>query len=61
MSIFDACDHCDDLFQTGDAYSAEEKLTAKFIINDVVWIIMATVPQLVFASFLRMLFREGAF
>ena len=51
VSIFEACD---DLLQTGDAYSAEEK---KPRARAVVRIVLASVPQLlVFASFLRMLF-----
>ena len=50
-SIFKAYD---DLLQTGDAYSAEEK---KHRARDVVRIVLASVTQLlVFASFLRMLF-----
>ena len=50
-SIFEACD---DLLQTGDAYSAEEK---KHRARAVVRIVLAYVPQLlVFASFLRMIF-----
>ena len=51
VSIFKACD---DLLQTGDAYSAEEK---KHRARAVVRIVLASVPQLlVFASYLRMLF-----
>ena len=50
-SIFKACD---DLLQTGDPYSEEEK---KRRARAVVRIVLASVPQLlVFASFLRMLF-----
>ena len=50
-SIFEACD---DLLQTGDAYSAEEK---KHRARAVVRIVLASVPQLlVIASFLRMIF-----
>ena len=48
-SIFEACDY---LLQTGDAYSAEEKHRD----SSVVRIVLACVPQLVFANFLRMLF-----
>ena len=53
-SIFDACG---DLLQTGDAYSAAEKHRAR----DVVRIVMASVPQLVFANLLRMLFLAPVF
>ena len=50
-SIFEACD---DLLQTGDAYSAEEKTHRARV---VVRIVLAYVPQLLmFASFLMMLF-----
>ena len=48
-SIFEACD---DRLQTGDAYSAEEKHRARTVVR----IVMASVPELVFANFLRMLF-----
>ena len=48
-SIFEACD---DLLQTGDAYSAAEKHGARAVVR----IVLASVPQLVFANFLRMLF-----
>ena len=47
-SIFEACDY---LLQTGDAYSAEEKHRAKAVGR----IVLASVPQLVFANFSRML------
>ena len=47
-SIFEACD---DLLQTGDAYSAEEKHRAGAVVR----IVLASVPLLVFANFLRML------
>ena len=53
-SIFEACD---DLLQTGDAYSAEETLRARAVIR----IDMASVPQLMFANFLRMLFLTPVF
>ena len=54
-SIFEACD---DLLQTGDAYSAEEKHRA----TAVVWIVLVSVPQLlVFANLLRMLFLTPVF
>ena len=54
-SIFEACD---DLLQTGDAYSAEEKHRA----TTVVWIVLVSVPQLlVFANLLRMLFLTPVF
>ena len=50
-SIFESCD---DMLQTVDAYSAEEK---KHIAMAVVRIVLASVAQLlVFASFSRMLF-----
>ena len=49
VSIFEACD---DLLQTGDAYSTEEKHRSRAV----VLIVLASVPQLVFANFLRMLF-----
>ena len=52
VSIFEACD---DLLQTGDAYSAAEKH------RGVVRIVLASVPQLVFANFLRMLFLALVF
>ena len=42
-SIFEACD---DLLQTGDAYSAEEKHRARAVVR----IVLASVPQLVFAN-----------
>ena len=48
-SIFEACD---DLLQTRDAYSAEEKHRARAV----VWIVLAFVPQLVFANFWRVIF-----
>ena len=48
-SIFEACD---DLLQTGDAYSAEKK---KHRVRAVVRIVLASVPRLAFASFSRML------
>ena len=54
VSIFEACD---DLLQTGDAYSAAEKHRARAV----VWIGQASVPQLVFANFLRMLFLAPVF
>ena len=54
-SIFEACD---DLLQIGDAYSAEKK---KQIARAVVRIVLASVPQLVFVSFLRMLFLAPVF
>ena len=53
-SIVDACD---DLLQTGDAYSSEEEHRARAV----VWIVLASVPQLVFANFLRMLFLAPVF
>ena len=53
-SIFEACD---DLLQTGDAYSAAEKHRARAVVR----IVPATVPQLVFANFLRMLFLAPVF
>ena len=53
-SIFEACD---DLLQTGDAYSAEEKHRARAVVR----IVLASVPQLVFANFLRMLFLAPVF
>ncbi len=53
-SIFEACD---DLLQTGDAYSAEEKHRARAV----VWIVLAYVPQLVFANLFRMLFLIPVF
>ena len=48
-SIIEACD---DLLKTGDAYSAAEKHRARAMVR----IVMASVPQFVFANFLRMLF-----
>ena len=48
---------CDDLLQTGDAYSAAEKHRARAVVR----IVMASVPQLVFANFLRMLFLAPVF
>ena len=48
-SIFEACY---DLLQTGDAYSAEEKHRTRAVVR----IVLASVPQLVFTSFSRMLF-----
>ena len=53
-SIFEACD---DLLQTGDAYTAEEKRRARAVVR----IVLASVPQLVFANFLRMLFLTPVF
>ena len=55
-SIFESCD---DLLQTGDAYSAEEmKHRARAIVR----IVLASVPQLlVFVSFLMMLFLAPVF
>ena len=53
-TIFEACD---DLLQTGNAYSAQEKHRAR----DVVRIVFASVPQLVFANVLRMLFLAPVF
>ena len=53
-SIFEACN---DLPQTGDSYSEEEK---KHIAMDMVRIVVASVPQL-FGSFLRMLFIAPVF
>ena len=54
-SIFEACD---DLLQTGDAYSAEEKHRATTVVR----IVLVSVPQLlVFANFLRMLFLAPVF
>ena len=53
-SIFEACD---DLLQTGDAYSAAEKHRARAVVR----IVLASVPQLVFANFLRMLFLAPVF
>ena len=54
-SIFEACD---DLLQIGNAYSAEKK---KHRARAVVRIVLASVPQLVFANFLRMLFLAPVF
>ena len=51
-SIFEACD---DLLQTGDAYSVEEKHRAMAVVR----IVMMSVPQLLFANFLRMLFLSS--
>ena len=48
-SIFEACD---DLLQTGDAYSVEEKHRGRAVMR----IVLASVTKLVFANFLRMLF-----
>ena len=53
-SIFEACD---DLLQTGDAYSAEEKHRARAVVRRV----LASVPRLVFANFLTMLFLAPVF
>ena len=53
-SIFEACVG---LLQTRDAYSAEEKHRAGAVVR----IVLASVPQLVFASFLRMLFLAPVF
>ena len=53
-SIFEACD---DLLQTGDAYSAEEKHRSTAVVR----IVLASVPQLVFANFLRMLYLAPVF
>ena len=53
-SIFEACD---DLPQTGDGYSAEEKHRDRAVVR----IVLASVPQLVFAHFLRMLFLAPVF
>ena len=53
-SIFEACD---DLLQAGDTYSAEEKHRARAVVR----IVLASVPQLVFANFLRMLFLAPVF
>ena len=50
-SIFEACA---DLLQTGDAYSAAEA-------RAVVRIVLASVPQVVFVNFLRMLFLATEF
>ena len=47
-SIFEACD---DLLLTGDAYSTEEIHRARAVVR----IVLASVPQVVFVSFLRML------
>ena len=47
-SIFEACD---DQLQNGDAYSADEKHRAIAGVR----ILLASVPQLVFANLLRML------
>ena len=52
--IFEACDY---LLQTGDAYSTEEKHRARTVVR----IVMASVPQLAFANFLRMLFLALVF
>ena len=48
-SFFEACD---DLLQTRDAYSADEKHRSRAVVR----IVLPSVPQLVFANFLRMLF-----
>ena len=56
-SIFEACD---DLLQTEDAYcdySAAEKHRARAAVR----IVLESVPQLVFANFLRMLFLAPVF
>ena len=53
-SIFEAGD---DLLQTGDSYSAGEKHRARAVVR----IVLAFVPQLVFANFLRMLFLAPVF
>ena len=53
-SVFEACD---DLLQTGDTYSAGEKHRARAVGRRV----MASVPQLMFANFLRMLFLAPVF
>ena len=52
--IFEACD---DLPQTGDAYLAEEKHRATAVVR----IVLASVLQLVFANFLRMIFLAPVF
>ena len=46
-----------DLLHTGDAYSAAEKQSARAVVR----IVLASVPQLVLASFLRMLLRAPTF
>ena len=48
---------CDDLLQTGDAYSSKEKHGARAVLR----IVLASVPQLVFASFLMMIFLAPVF
>ena len=53
-SIFEACD---DLLQTGNTYSAEEKHRTRAVLG----IVLASAPQLVFANFLRMLFLTPVF
>ena len=53
-SIFEPCD---DLLQSGDAYSAEEKHRARALVQ----IVLASVPQWVFANFLRILFLAPVF
>ena len=52
--IFEACD---DLIRTGDPYSADEKHRARVVVR----IVLTSVPQLVFANFLRMLFLAPVF
>ena len=46
-----------DLLHTGKAYSAAEKQSARAVVR----IVLASVPQLVLASFLRMLLRTPTF
>ena len=46
-----------DLLHTGEAYSAAEKQSARAVVR----IVRASVPQLVLASFLRMLSRAPTF
>ena len=53
-SIFEACD---DLLQTGNTYSAEEKHRTRAVVG----IVLASVPQLVFVNFLSMLFLAPVF
>ena len=45
------------VLHTGDAYSAAEKQSARAVVR----IVLASVPQLVLASFLRMLLRAPTF
>ena len=54
-SIFEACD---DLLQTRDAYSAEEKHRARTM---VMRIVLVSVPKLVFADFSRMMLLAPVF